>query len=63
MVIGVHTPEFSFEKNVSNVRHAVKDANITYSVAIDSDYSIWRAFRNNYWPTLYLSDRKVPPDL
>jgi thiol-disulfide isomerase/thioredoxin len=50
VVIGVHTPEFSFERNVTNVRWAVKDMNITYPVAIDSDYVIWRAFRNNYWP-------------
>lgn len=55
-MIGVHTPEFSFEKNVSNVRHAVKDMKITYSVAIDGDYVIWRALRSNYWPALYFSD-------
>ena len=56
VVIGVHTPEFSFEKNVTNVLRAVKDMNITYPVAIDSDYVIWRAFRNNYWPALYFID-------
>ena len=58
VVIGVHTPEFSFEKNVTNVLRAVKDMNITYPVAIDSDYVIWRAFRNNYWPALYFIDAK-----
>jgi thiol-disulfide isomerase/thioredoxin len=56
VVIGVHTPEFSFESNVTNVLRAVKDMNITYPVAIDSDYVIWRAFTNNYWPALYFID-------
>ena len=56
VVIGVHTPEFSFEKNVSNVRWAVKDMRVGYPVAIDSDYVIWRGFRNNYWPALYFID-------
>jgi thiol-disulfide isomerase/thioredoxin len=56
VVIGVHTPEFSFESNVSNVRWAVKDMRVDYPVAIDSDYVIWRAFRNNYWPALYFVD-------
>ena len=56
VVIGVHTPEFSFERDVTNVFRAVKDMNITYPVAIDSDYVIWRAFRNNYWPALYFID-------
>jgi thiol-disulfide isomerase/thioredoxin len=56
VVIGVHTPEFSFERNVSNVRWAVKDMRVSHPVAIDSDYVIWRAFRNNYWPALYFVD-------
>jgi thiol-disulfide isomerase/thioredoxin len=56
VVIGVHTPEFSFEKNLSNVRWAVKNMSISYPVAIDSNYTIWRAFRNNYWPALYFID-------
>ena len=56
VVIGVHTPEFSFEKNVSNVRWAVKNMRVSYPVAIDSDYIIWRAFKNNYWPALYFID-------
>jgi thiol-disulfide isomerase/thioredoxin len=56
VVIGVHTPEFSFEKNPSNVRSAVKDMRVDYPVAIDSDYVIWRAFNNNYWPALYFVD-------
>ena len=56
IVIGVHTPEFAFEKDLNNVRKAVKDFDITYPVAIDNDYAIWRAFRNNYWPAHYIAD-------
>ena len=56
VVIGVHSPEFEFEKSLDNVRHAVKDMNIDYPVAVDSDHAIWRAFRNNYWPALYFVD-------
>lgn len=58
VVIGVHTPEFSFEHNVDNVRWAIKDMNIDYPVAIDSDYAIWRAFNNEYWPASYFIDTK-----
>jgi thiol-disulfide isomerase/thioredoxin len=58
VVIGVHTPEFSFEHNVDNVRWAVKDMRIGYPVAIDSDYAIWNAFHNEYWPALYIIDAK-----
>jgi thiol-disulfide isomerase/thioredoxin len=56
VVIGVHTPEFSFEKNVDNVRWAVNDMRIGYPVAIDSQHVIWRAFSNQYWPALYFID-------
>jgi thiol-disulfide isomerase/thioredoxin len=56
VVIGVHSPEFTFEKDLDNVRRAVKDMRIDYPVAIDSDHAIWRAFRNNYWPALYFID-------
>ncbi len=56
VVIGVHTPEFTFEADVDNVRWAVKDMRIDYPVAIDSDYAVWRAFRNEYWPALYFID-------
>ncbi len=56
VVIGVHTPEFEFEKDVENVRWAVKTMGITYPVAIDSEYAVWRAFRNNAWPALYFVD-------
>ena len=56
VVIGVHTPEFAFEKIVKNVRSAVADLKITYPVAIDNDYAIWRAFGNQYWPAHYFID-------
>jgi thiol-disulfide isomerase/thioredoxin len=56
MVIGVHTPEFSFEHDIANVRTAVGDMQIEYPVAIDNDYAIWRAFGNHYWPALYFAD-------
>jgi thiol-disulfide isomerase/thioredoxin len=56
VVIGVHAPEFPFERNVDNVRRAVKEMGLTYPVAIDNDFAIWRAFRNQYWPALYFVD-------
>jgi thiol-disulfide isomerase/thioredoxin len=55
-VIGVHTPEFAFEKNLNNVRTAVSELKIGYPVAIDSNYAIWRAFSNHYWPAHYFID-------
>jgi cytochrome c biogenesis protein CcdA/thiol-disulfide isomerase/thioredoxin len=58
VVIGVHTPEFAFEKERSNVEKAVRDLKITYPVAIDSDYKIWQAFNNEYWPAHYFIDGK-----
>ena len=56
VVIGVHAPEFAFEKNVDNVRKAVHDLHISYPVAIDNDYVIWRAFENSFWPAHYFID-------
>ncbi len=56
VVIGVHTPEFAFERKVSNVRAAVADLKIGYPVAIDNEYKIWRAFDNQYWPAHYFID-------
>ena len=58
VVIGVHTPEFAFEKDRANVEKAVRDLHITYPVAIDSNYQIWQAFDNEYWPAHYFSDGK-----
>src|SRR5438445_8495694 len=56
VVIGVHSPEFAFEKNVDNVRRAAKDMRVNYPIAIDSDFAIWRALKNEYWPALYIVD-------
>jgi cytochrome c biogenesis protein CcdA/thiol-disulfide isomerase/thioredoxin len=56
VVIGVHAPEFAFEKDRSNVSKAVQDLKITYPVAIDSNYAIWKAFHNEYWPAHYFID-------
>jgi len=56
VVIGVHSPEFEFEKNADNVRQAAKDMRIDYPIAIDSDHAIWGAFNNEYWPALYFID-------
>ena len=56
VVIGVHTPEFSFEHDLENVRRAARDMRVEYPIAIDNDYAIWDAFDNHYWPALYLVD-------
>jgi len=56
VVIGVHAPEFSFEKNVDNVRWAAKEMRVDYPIAVDSEHVIWRAFKNQYWPALYFID-------
>ncbi len=56
IVIGIHTPEFAFEKDISNVRDAMKKFGITYPVVLDNDYGTWRAFANSYWPRKYLID-------
>ena len=58
VVIGVHTPEYGFERIISNVRDEVKKLGITYPVAIDNNYAIWRNFDNQYWPAHYLIDAK-----
>jgi thiol-disulfide isomerase/thioredoxin len=56
VVIGVHTPEFGFEKDLDNVRRLAKEQNVDYPIAVDSDYGIWQAFDNKYWPALYFID-------
>ncbi len=58
VVVGVQAPEFEFEKNIDNVRWAVKDRTIDYPIAIDNDLAIWRAFDNNSWPALYFVDAR-----
>ena len=56
VVVGVHTPEFAFERNPRNVMRAVEQLGVTYPVALDNNYSIWRAFENQYWPAHYFVD-------
>jgi thiol-disulfide isomerase/thioredoxin len=56
VVIGVHAPEFAFEKALSNVRQAVSDLGISYPIALDDDYAIWQGFNNQYWPAHYFID-------
>ncbi len=56
IVIGAHTPEFSFEHDIERIRQATTERGIDYPVAVDSDYAIWRAFDNEYWPALYFAD-------
>jgi thiol-disulfide isomerase/thioredoxin len=56
VVIGVHAPEFAFERNLDNVRRFTRDLKVEYPVAVDNDFAIWRAFRNQYWPALYFVD-------
>jgi thiol-disulfide isomerase/thioredoxin len=56
LVVGVHTPEFGFEKDISNVREAVRQANIQYPVVLDNHYAIWNAYGQRFWPAWYLVD-------
>ncbi len=58
VIIGVHAPEFSFEKNPNNVRDAVKKAGLNYPIALDNDFSTWNAYQNQYWPASYLIDKE-----
>jgi len=56
VVVGVHTPEFPFEGDIDNVRKQAKALGVNYPIAVDTNYGVWRAFDNNYWPALYLAD-------
>jgi thiol-disulfide isomerase/thioredoxin len=58
VVVGVHTPEFSFEHEIDRVRLATKERGIGYPIALDNEYAIWSAFDNHYWPALYFVDRE-----
>lgn len=58
LIIGVHTPEFAFEKNLNYVKEAVQDLGILYPIVVDNNYRIWNAFSNRYWPAHYFVDRK-----
>ncbi len=57
-VIGIHTPEFAFERDLNNVKRALKQHQITYPVPIDNDFKTWKAYNNEYWPHLFLADRQ-----
>jgi thiol-disulfide isomerase/thioredoxin len=56
VVIGIHTPEFPFEREVENVREAARAMRVEYAIALDGDYAVWSAFANRYWPAVYLAD-------
>jgi thiol-disulfide isomerase/thioredoxin len=56
VVIGVHTPEFPFEKDIDNVRWAARNMRVEYPIALDPDYAVWQAFANHYWPAAYIAD-------
>jgi thiol-disulfide isomerase/thioredoxin len=56
VVVGVHTPEFPFERDVDNVRRAARDMDVRYPIALDPDYAVWDAFANRYWPAVYIAD-------
>ncbi len=58
VVIGVHSPEFAFEKQLLNVRWGAKNYRVDYPIAVDNDFAVWRGFGNQYWPALYLLDGK-----
>ena len=57
VIIGVHTPEFNYEKDPDNVKEALIRLDVPYPVALDNDYKTWRAYRNRYWPAMYLIDK------
>lgn len=56
VVVGVHTPEFAFEKDPANVTRAIKDLKLSYPIALDDGYQVWRAWRNRFWPAIYIVD-------
>jgi thiol-disulfide isomerase/thioredoxin len=58
VTVGVHTPEFPFERDVDNVREAAKAMTVEYPIALDSDYAVWSAFNNMYWPAVYIADEE-----
>jgi hypothetical protein len=57
VIIGVHTPEFNYEKDVANVKEALVRLDVPYAVTLDNNYQTWRAYRNRYWPAMYLIDK------
>ncbi|MCW6050120.1 thioredoxin family protein [Lyngbya sp. CCAP 1446/10] len=57
-IVGIHTPEFPFERDVNNVKKALKEHQITYPVPLDNEFKTWAAYQNEYWPHLFLADRQ-----
>ena len=57
-MIGVHSPEFSYEKSVENVQNAIKELNVPYAVTIDNDFKIWNAYRVQAWPSMFILDKR-----
>ncbi len=57
-VVGIHTPEFAYERETNNIRRALQQHEITYPVPVDNDYKTWKAYHNEYWPHLFLADRQ-----
>ncbi len=57
VILGVHSPEFNFEKDIANVQEAVEEFGLLYPIVQDNEFSTWRAFSNRYWPTKYLIDK------
>ena len=58
VVLGIHAPEFDFERNSKNVQNAVKKHGLTYPIALDNGFKLWRAYKNRYWPAFYLIDKE-----
>jgi hypothetical protein len=57
VIVGVHTPEFNHEKDLDNVKEALVRLDVPYPVALDNEFQTWRAYRNRYWPAMYLLDK------
>jgi hypothetical protein len=57
-ILGVHSPEFNYERDLKNVQNAVKEMGIEYPVALDNDFANWKRYRNRYWPARYLVDKR-----
>jgi peroxiredoxin len=58
VVLGIHAPEFSYERKLENVMAAVKKYGLTFPVAIDNGFKLWKAYKNRFWPAMYLIDKK-----
>ncbi|HEY9805574.1 MAG TPA: redoxin domain-containing protein, partial [Candidatus Obscuribacterales bacterium] len=57
-IIGIHTPEFAFERDIGNIQRAIQQHQITYPVPLDNEFKTWNAYDNEYWPHLFLADRQ-----